>query len=60
MCGKSFKKVDYLDCKIIAIELKKRVFVSHPTKQVQQTFKLGLKQHFAIHKVEAFDIILEN
>jgi hypothetical protein len=28
MCGKSFKKVGHIDCKIIAFEVKKRVFLT--------------------------------
>jgi hypothetical protein len=44
MCGKSFKKVDYIDYKIIAFEVNKRVFFLHHAKHGQQTLNaLGLK-----------------
>jgi hypothetical protein len=43
MCGKSFKKVDHIDCKIRAFEVKKKDFLQH-AKQGQQTLNpLGLK-----------------
>jgi hypothetical protein len=43
MCRIFFKKVDHIDCKIIAFEVKKRVFLQ-PAKQVQQILNLlGLK-----------------
>jgi hypothetical protein len=43
MSGKSFKKFDHINSKIIVFEVKKRVFLYH-AKQGQQTLNaLGLK-----------------
>jgi hypothetical protein len=59
MCGKSFKKADHLNCKIIAFEVKKRAFFS-PCKIGSTNFESSWLKTFVLHKVEAFDIALGN
>jgi hypothetical protein len=59
MCGKSFKKVDHIDCKIIVFEGKQRIFFT-PCKTSSTSVKSSWLRTFALHKVEAFDNMLEN
>jgi hypothetical protein len=59
MCAKNFKKVDHIDCKIIAFEGKKRVFFT-PCKTWLANFESSWLKSFALHKLEAFDIVLGN
>jgi hypothetical protein len=56
---KSFKKVDHIGCKIIAFEVKKRDFFT-PCKTRSANFESSWLKTFALHKLEAFDIVLEN
>jgi hypothetical protein len=59
MCGKSFKKVDYMDCKIIAFNVKKRVlFILYKTWS--SNFASSWLKTFVLHKVEASDVVLGN
>jgi hypothetical protein len=57
MCGKSFKKVDHIDCKIIEFEVKKRVFFT-TCKTSSTNFESSWLNTFVLHKVEAFNIEL--
>jgi hypothetical protein len=59
MCGKSFKKVDHINCKIIAFEVKKRAFFT-PCKTRLANFECSWLKTFALHKLEAFDNVLGN
>ena len=54
-----FKKVDFKYCKIITFEIKERVFFA-PCKTGSTNFESSWFKTFALHKVGAFDIILEN
>jgi hypothetical protein len=57
MYGKSFKRVDHIDCKIIAIEVKKRAFFT--TYKIGSTnFESSWLKTFALRKVEALDIVI--
>jgi hypothetical protein len=52
-------KVDYIDCKIIAFEVKKRAsFI--PRRIGLANFEFSWLKNFALQKIEAFDIRLEN
>jgi hypothetical protein len=57
ICGKSLKKDDHIDYKIIAFDVKKRAFPT-PCKIGIENFNSSWLQTFAPHKVEAFDISL--
>jgi hypothetical protein len=46
-----------MDCKIIAFEVKKRVFLT-PSKTESTNFGSSWLKTFTLHKVEAFDIVL--
>jgi hypothetical protein len=59
MCRKSFKKVDHRDCKIIAFEMKKRAFFT-PCKTWSINFESTWLKTFALHKLEALDVVLGN
>jgi hypothetical protein len=59
MCRKSFKTVNYIDCKIIAFEMKKRGFFI-PYKTRSANFESSWLKMLALHKIEAFHIVLEN
>jgi hypothetical protein len=59
MCGFFFKKVDHIDCKIIAFEVKKKAFFT-PHKTRSTNLECSWLKTFALHKLEAFDIVLEN
>jgi hypothetical protein len=59
MCGKSFKIVDHINCKIIAFEVKKRILFT-PYKVGSINFESSWLKTFALHKLEAFDIMLNN
>jgi hypothetical protein len=56
---KSFKKVDYIDCKILVTDIKKRVFFT-PFKIRSANFESSWLKTIAQHKLEAFDIVLGN
>jgi hypothetical protein len=58
-CRKIFKKVDNIDCKIIEFEVKKRAFFTH-CKTWSTNFESSCLKTFALHKIEAFDIVLGN
>jgi hypothetical protein len=59
MWKKSQKEVDHRDCKIILFKGKKRtLFIPCETRSIN--FKSSWLKIFALHKVEAFDIVLEN
>jgi hypothetical protein len=59
MCQKGFKKVDHIDCKIIAFEVKKRaLFTAY--KMRSTNFGSSWLNFFAIFKMKAFDSILGN
>jgi hypothetical protein len=57
MCGKSFNKFVYKDCKIIAFEVKKKIFFTL-CKTRSTNFESSWLKNFALHKVEDFDIAL--
>jgi hypothetical protein len=57
MCTKSFKKIDYIDCKIIAFEVKKRTFLM-TCKTGSANFESSWLKTFALYEVEAFNIVL--
>jgi hypothetical protein len=57
-CGKLFNKIDYIDCKIIVFEMKKRAFFT-PYKTGSKTFESSWLKTLVLHKLEEFDIILE-
>jgi hypothetical protein len=59
MCKKCFKKVDYIDCKIIAFEMKKKAFFI-PCKTGSSSFECSWLKKFVLHKVDAFDTMLGN
>jgi hypothetical protein len=59
ICGKSFKKVDHIDCKIIAFEVKKKTLFT-PCKIGSANFEFSWLKTFALQKLEAFDIVLKN
>jgi hypothetical protein len=59
MCKKSFKEVDYRDCKIIMFEAKKRAFFT-PYNTGSANFKSYWLKTFVLYKIEAFDIVLGN
>jgi hypothetical protein len=48
-----------MDCKIIVLEVKKNAF-SSPCKTGSTNFKSSWLKIFALHKVEALYIVLEN
>jgi hypothetical protein len=57
MYGKSLEKVDNIDCKIIAFEVKKRaLFIPYKIRLIN--FESSQLKTFTLHKVEAFDIII--
>jgi hypothetical protein len=59
MCAKCFQKVDHIDCKIIGFLLKRRAsFI--PRKIELANFESSWLKTFALHKVEAFGIMLGN
>jgi hypothetical protein len=53
MYEKSFKKVDQIDCKIIALEVKKRALFT-PCKTGSTNFESSWFTVLALQKVEAF------
>jgi hypothetical protein len=58
-CGKSFKKANYIDCKIIEFEVKRRTsFASWKTWSINS--ESSWLKTFALHKLEAFDVMLRN
>jgi hypothetical protein len=57
MSIKNFKKVDQIDCNVIAFEVKKKVFY---TMQNMQTFESSWLKIFVLHKFKAFEIVLGN
>jgi hypothetical protein len=57
MCGIFFKKVDYIDCKIIAFKVKKRAFL-HPEKLRSIDFEFPWLNSFSLFRVEVFDVIV--
>jgi hypothetical protein len=57
MCGNSFKKVDHIDCNIIAFKVKKKLFL-HPAKSGLADFEFPWLIFFSSLKVEIFDIIV--
>jgi hypothetical protein len=59
MCGKSFKKVDHIDCKIIVFKMKKKAFFK-TIKIGSANFESFWLKTFALHKLEAFDNVLKN
>jgi hypothetical protein len=59
MCEKNFKKVDHIVCKIITFEVKKGAFFT-PCKIGSTNFESSWPNTLALHKLEAFDIVLEN
>jgi hypothetical protein len=56
---KSFKKVDYIDCKIIMFEEMKRTFFT-PYKIGSTNFEFSWLKLFALYKLGAFNIVLGN
>jgi hypothetical protein len=56
MRGKSCKKVDHINCKIIAFGVKKRAFFT----PWSTSFESSWFKAFVLHKLEAFDIVLRN
>jgi hypothetical protein len=56
MCGKNFKKVDHID-----FEVKKRaLFTPYKTGSAwPSNFEYSWLKTFVLHKLEAFDIVLE-
>jgi hypothetical protein len=54
MCRENFKNFDHIDCKIIAFEMKKELFLHHANFE---SFRL---KNFALLKLEAFDVVLGN
>jgi hypothetical protein len=60
MCVIFFKKTDFINYKIIAFEMEKRVFFLHPTKCVQANFGSSWFKSFGLHEVDVFDITLRN
>jgi hypothetical protein len=58
-CRKIFKKVHHIDCKIIAFEEKKRTSFIR-CKPSSAHFESSWLKTFALHKLEAFDIVLGN
>ena len=59
MRGNFSKKVDYLDCKIIAFEVIKRVFFCTLQNKVTN-FEFSWLKIFALYKVEIFYIMFED
>jgi hypothetical protein len=59
MCGKSFEKINNMDYKIIAFEVKKRDFF-RPCKTRSGKFESSWLKFFTLQKVEAFDIMFGN
>jgi hypothetical protein len=59
MCGKSFRKFDYIDCKIILFEVRKIAFVA-PCKIGSANFESSGLKTFALYKVNSFNIMLGN
>jgi hypothetical protein len=59
MCGKSFIKVDYIDCSIIGIEVEKKISYT-PCKTWSTIFQSSWLKTFALQKLEASDIVLGN
>jgi hypothetical protein len=58
-CGKSFKKIDYIDGKIIAFEVTKRAFFA-PYKIGSANFESSWLKIFVLYKLKTFDIVLRN
>jgi hypothetical protein len=56
---KKFQKVDHIDSKVIAFEMKRRVFFT-PCKIGSTNFESSWLKTFALHNLEAFDIVLGN
>jgi hypothetical protein len=59
MRGNSSKNVDYINCKITIFKVKKRAF-STSCKTWSTNFESSCLKTFALHKIEAFDIVLGN
>jgi hypothetical protein len=59
MYGKSFKKIDHIDCKIIAFEVTKRTFFT-PCKTSSTNFVSSWLKISTLHKVKAFGTVLGN
>ena len=57
MCGKSFQKVDHIDCKIVAYKMKKELFFS-PCKRRVSRLWIPLINFFSLLKVVVFDIVV--
>jgi hypothetical protein len=57
--GKSFKKVDHIDWKIIMFAVQKRVFFT-PCKAWLANIESSSIKTFVQHKLKAFDIVLGN
>jgi hypothetical protein len=57
MCEKKFKKVDHIDCKIIAFKVKKRAFL-HPAKAWSANFEFPWLNSFSLFRMEVFDVIV--
>jgi hypothetical protein len=55
MCGFFFKKVDHIDCKIIALKVKKRALFA-PCKIKVSKLWIPLVKFFSFLKVDVFDI----
>jgi hypothetical protein len=56
MCANCFQTNDYIDCKIIMFEVKKRAFFT-PYKTRSANFESSWLKTFLLHTVEAFDIV---
>jgi hypothetical protein len=59
MYGKNFRKVAYIDCKIIEYEMNRRTFFI-VCKIRPANYTTSLLKTFALYKVEAFDFVLTN
>jgi hypothetical protein len=59
ICRKIFKKIDHIDYKIIAFEVKKRIFL-YLAKYSQQAFESSWLKPFALSGVGIFYTMLEN
>jgi hypothetical protein len=57
MCGKNFKKFDYIDYKIIAFKVKKRA-LSYSAKSGSVDFEFPWLNFFSLFRIEVSDTIV--
>jgi hypothetical protein len=58
MYGKKFKKIDYIDCKIIAFKVKKKKLSLHLAKSGSTDFEFPWFKFFSLLKGKVFRIIV--